>query len=79
MSRPTPAEQEMRARAQLCEMFVANSRDILALLDALESARAAIRRLMDQPTMHPLSMTPDQRRELWAAHAEARAHLGGQA
>jgi hypothetical protein len=38
--------------------------------------RKALARLMDQPTENPIRMTPEQRRELWAAHAEARAALG---
>lgn len=37
--------------------------------------RAAVERLMDQPTMNPIDMTPDQRKELWAAHDQARAAL----
>jgi hypothetical protein len=36
---------------------------------------AALEELMDQPTMHPLRMTPKQRGALWAAHAKANAAL----
>jgi hypothetical protein len=40
----------------------------IALFDALT-------RLMEQPTMNPISMTPEQRTELWAAHNQARTAL----
>lgn len=45
-----------------------------ARIEALEKALNA---LMAQPTMSPLSMTPDQRASLWAAHKLARAALEG--
>lgn len=41
----------------------------------IERLRAAVGRLMDQPTMNPIDMTPDQRKELWAAHDQARDAL----
>ena len=36
---------------------------------------AAIKTLMDQPTMNPLDMTPEQRGAFWSAHAKAREAL----
>jgi hypothetical protein len=43
--------------------------------DEIERLRAALQSLMNQPTMSPLEMTPDQRKELWATHEKARAAL----
>jgi hypothetical protein len=51
--------------------FSANARLIAAAPDLLD----AVLTLMDQPTMNPLSMTPEQRNALWAAHAKARAAI----
>lgn len=36
---------------------------------------AALKRLMDQPTMNPLTMTIEQRKELWDAHEQARSAI----
>lgn len=35
----------------------------------------ALTRLMEQPTISPLEMTPEQRTELWEAHGQARIAL----
>jgi hypothetical protein len=48
---------------------------IVRQYDTIVKLRAALARMMEQPTMHPLAMTPEQRAELWAAHAESRAAL----
>ena len=42
------------------------------LISAAPDMLAALVRLMEQPTMNPLAMTVDQRKELWAAHEQAR-------
>ena len=52
-----------------------------SLIDAIAPGHAdmhmlaALVRLMEQPTMNPLAMTVDQRKELWAAHEQARAAI----
>ena len=54
------------------------SRDIEAygnLFRAAPDMLAALVRLMEQPSMNPLAMTVDQRKELWAAHEQARAAI----
>jgi len=45
------------------------------LIAAAPAMLAALKRMMQQPTMSPLEMTPDQRKELWAAHEAARAAI----
>ena len=53
----------------------ANADFIVRAVNAHDELVAALRRMMEQPTMNPLNMTPEQRVELWAAHDQARAAL----
>lgn len=45
------------------------------LIAAAPDLLAAVQALMEQKTMSPLKMTPDERRALWAAHDLARAAI----
>lgn len=48
---------------------------VAGLTDAAPDLLAALRDLMDQPTENPLSLTPAERKSLWAAHDKARAAI----
>jgi len=47
----------------------------IELTASRERLRAACEGLMRLPTNHPISMTPDERQAMWAAHEFARAAL----
>lgn len=51
---------------EMADEIVLLHRERAALVEAVNC-------LMDQPIMNPLEMTPEQRKELWAAHDKARA------
>ena len=51
---------------------------MLAMIRAInchDELVAALRKLMNLPTEHPLRMTPDEREAMWAAHKCARDAL----